>query len=105
MTSTFTFITSGSDYIYKINSNLVLRLYRNNHSFAKLEVRDEMDNKINIPPEIIIYTKNYQNKEYVVHPPIGNIYALSCRDDYQIEFNKNLILHIKNNRFGDITIS
>ncbi len=95
---TITFTTTGSEHIYKINSNIVLRLYRNNHSVSILEFTDEMNNKIIIPPGIIVYTKDHQNKEKVVDASIGNIYTLSWGDDYQIEFNNKLLLNIKNNR-------
>jgi hypothetical protein len=44
-TMTITFTTTGSEHIYKINSNIVLRLYRNNHSVSILEFTDEMNNK------------------------------------------------------------
>ncbi len=103
MSFTFNFNATGSEYIYKISSNIILHLYRTTHAVAILEFTDETSNKINIPTEIIIYTKDYQTNQNVILKPTNNMYALCWTDDYMIKYNGNIILNIKNNRTWDIT--
>jgi hypothetical protein len=59
-----------------------------------------MNNKINIPTEITIYTN-----QRVIQHPITNFYVLCWTDDYTIEYSNKIILSIKNNRTWDISIS
>jgi len=63
-----------------------------------------MNNKINVPSGLVIYTKDFQTNKQTVQTPHGNIYALCWTDDYVVEFNNVLVLDIKNTRTWDITL-
>lgn len=105
MSSTFNFTNASSEYLHKIGSNVILHLYRSNHSVAILEFTDEMNNKIPIPTGLVVYTKDHQSNQKVTQPPTNNIYALCWTDDYVIELNHKLVLDIKNSRNWDITLA
>lgn len=55
-----------------------------------------MNNKINTPSGLIIYTKDFQTNTKVIQKPVdNNLYALCWSDDYIVEFNNELILDVK----------
>ena len=105
METNFDFTKTNNEYIYNINSNIILHINRMNHSVAILYFTDEMGNKINIPNGIVVYTYDYQNKNKKISlkSSIKKEYLLCWTDDYTIELNKNIVLNIKNQRNWNIT--
>ena len=95
----FNFRNDESRFSYKVRFNVILQLYKYSNSVAILEFTDEMNNKINIPTEITIYTN-----QRVIQNPVKNFYVLCWTDDYTIEYSNKVILSIKNNRTWDISI-
>jgi len=88
--------TSSCEYICKISPSVVLHIYRTNNSVA-INFTDEMNNKINTPSGLIIYTEDFQTNTKVIQKPVDdNLYALCWTDDYIVEFNNELILDVKN---------
>jgi hypothetical protein len=102
MSSTFSF-TEPNKYTHQITPKIILHIYRSNHAVAILKFTDEMSNEIYIPTGFIVYTKNFQTNQKVILKPIDHIYALCWSDDYQIEYNNEVILNIAPNRTWNIT--
>ena len=87
--------TSSCEYIRKISPSVVLHIYRTNN-YVAINFTDEMNNKINTPSGLIIYTKDFQTNTKVIQKPVdNNLYALCWSDDYIVEFNNELILDVK----------
>ena len=91
---------SECEYFYDHdNTNVHLYIKRINHSVATLYFIDEMNNKINIPDGVVIYTTDYQNSEKRVNiNPIDGYYSLCWTDDYIVELNKKVLINIKSQR-------
>lgn len=103
METTFEFENYNSEYTYNVNYNVNLHIKRINHSIAILYFTDEMNNKMNVPNDILVYTYDYSNNERVLLNPIKQEYALCWTDNYEIELNKNILINIKNQRKWNIT--
>lgn len=92
-----------NEYICNINSKIILHIECINQSVSVLFFTDEMNNKIDIPNGIIVYTYDYQNiKNKVALTIEPNYYILSFSDNYDIEFNGKIILNITNQRNWNI---
>lgn len=103
METEFDFNKTSNEYSCNINSNTILHINRINHSVAVLYFTDVINNKINIPSTIVVYTYDYQNtNKKVVHNSIKQEYMLCWTDDYTIELNKNVLINIKNQRKWNI---
>jgi hypothetical protein len=102
MNTIFDFGILNSEYIYNINSNLILHIKQINHGVAMLYFTDELNNKINIPNDILVYTYNYDDSKKVLLKSINQEYALCWTDDYVVELNKNVLLNIQNQRKWNI---
>lgn len=90
---------SDCEYFYDHDTNVQLYIKRINHSVATLYFIDEMNNKINVPDGVVIYTTDYQNSEKrVIINPIDEYYSLCWTDDYIVELNKKVLINIKNQR-------
>ena len=88
--------TSSCEYILKMSPSVVLHIYRTNY-YVAIKFTDEMNNKINTPSGLIIYTKDFQTNIKVIQKPVdNNLYALCWSDDYIVEFNNELVLDVKN---------
>ena len=90
---------SDCEYFYDYDTNVQLYIKRINHSVATLYFIDEMNDKINVPDGVVIYTTDYQNSEKrVIINPIDEYYSLCWTDDYIVELNKKVLINIKNQR-------
>ena len=99
METAFDFTMTGMKCVYNISSNTNVCIERMTHSVAALYFTDEHNNKINIPDNIVVYTYDYQNtQKKVVQDYIDNTYHLCWTDSYTIEFNKTILINIKNQR-------
>jgi hypothetical protein len=103
METTFEFENSNSEYTYNVNSNINLHIKRINNGVAILYFTDEMNNKVNVPNDILVYTYDNTNNERVILNPMRQYYALCWTDNYEIELNKNILINIKNQRKWKIT--
>jgi hypothetical protein len=96
---TFDFTKIDNEYIYNIDSNMILHIKRTNYSVAVLYFTDKMSNKINIPNEIIVYTYDYQDtNKKMIQKVITQDYALCWTDNYTIEYKKIEILSLNSQR-------
>ena len=101
METIFDFMQTDCEYIGNITSKIKLYIKRINHSVALLYFMDELNNKINIPDSIVVYTMDYSQNTIMqkkVINPIDNNYILCWTDDYIVELNKKIKLNIKNQR-------
>jgi len=89
---------SDCEYFYDHDTNVHLYIKRINHSVAVLYFIDEMNNKINIPDDVVVYTKDYQNSKRVIINPIDEYFHLCWTDDYTVELNNKVLINIKNQR-------
>ena len=103
METTFDFENYNSEYTYNVNYNVILHIKRINYAVAILYFTDEMNNKMNIPDDILVYTYDYSDNKRVLLKPIKQEYALCWTDNYEIELNKNILINIKNQRKWNIT--
>lgn len=102
METIFEFENANSEYTYNINHNVNLHIKRINHGVAILYFTDEMNNKINVPNDILVYTYDNTNNKRVLLNQINQEYALCWSDNYEIELNKNILINIKNQRKWNI---
>jgi hypothetical protein len=102
METTFDFTTTDNKYIYNMNSTTILLIKRINHSVAVLYFTDKMNNKIDIPDDIVIYTYDYQTNKKVIQKAIRQDYLLCWTDDYVVELNNIELINIKNQRKWNI---
>ena len=99
--SMFNFMEFKSDYVYSINENLILNIKRITCAVANLYFTDNLNNKIDIPNEIKIYT--FDEGIRIEQKPIDKQhYALCWTDKYDIEFNKGRLITIENQRYWNI---
>ena len=94
---TFDFTNTDNEYTYTyhMGSNMILHIKRNNHSVAVLYFTDEMNNKISIPDEIVVYTYDYQDKnKKIIQKHLKQDYPLCWTDNYTIEYKKIEILNL-----------
>ena len=100
---TFDFTKTDNKYLYNISSNTLLHINRMNHSVAILYFTDKMNNKINIPDDIVVYTYDYQDQnKKIIEKPIKQDYSLCWTDKYTIQYKKKEILCLNNQRKWDI---
>jgi len=102
METTFDFTTTDNKYFYNMNSTNILLIKRINHSVAVLYFMDEMNNKIDIPDNIVIYTYDYQTNKKIILNAIRQAYLLCWTDDYIVEFDKIELIKINNQRKWNI---
>jgi len=102
METIFDCTIADNEYSYNINSNTKLCIKRATKWVAMLYFTDEMNNKINIPNDIIVYTFEWKTNKKIIYNPIRSDYVLYCTDNYIIEINKNLLIDIKTKKRCEI---
>jgi hypothetical protein len=103
METKFDFSNDNNAYIHKIDQDIILHIKRINNSVANLYFTDEKLNKINIPDKIFVFTYNYENRhEKIPVQKINQGYILCWTDNYTVEFNKKVLINIKNQRQWNI---
>ena len=99
MATMYNFENTFNKYFQVIDAKIILHVHRINYSIANLYFTDEMNNKINIPNSIVVYTYDYKNiQNKVILNPINQYYKLCWTNNYAVELNNRLITDIKNNK-------
>ena len=106
---TFDFTNADNEYIYNMGSNMILHIKRSNHSVAVLYFTDEMNNKINIPEDIVVYKDIvictydcHDTPKKSIQKTIKQDYPLCWTDNYTIEYKKIEILSLNSQRKWNI---
>jgi hypothetical protein len=95
MENVYSFTSSDNEYTYNISSTIILHIKSINYAISILYFTDQMNNKINIPNDIVIYTKDDKMcTKKILRRSIQQEYRLCYIDDYIMEFNKKVILYI-----------
>jgi hypothetical protein len=96
---TFDFTKTDNEYVYNMGSNMILHIKRINHGVAVLYFTDELNNKINIPDGIKVYTFDYQDTiKKIIQKPIKQDYPLCWTDNYTIEYKQIEIVSVNSQR-------
>ena len=105
MKSNFHFSNPTNEYIHAIHPGLLVHIVRISPSVASLSFTDEYNNKVPIPKEIRVYTFDFTKTQpkVILRPSLNNDYALCWTDNYTVEWNGEIVLNIKNNRYWKIT--
>ena len=104
-TTMFDFSDSNSELNFYIGDNYTtLNIKRINDSIAILYFTDDLNNHIDIPTEIKIYTFDFNDtKKRVIQTPVTEqLYTLCWSENYIVEFNDNIILNIESQRHWNI---
>jgi hypothetical protein len=102
METIFDFAISDNEYTYNISSNTKLCIKRYSKWVAMLYFTDEMNNKINIPNDTIVYTFEWKTNNKIIYNAVRNDYVLYSTDNYVVELSKNLLIDIKTKRRCEI---
>jgi hypothetical protein len=104
MKTVFPFSKIKNEYIYSIFPNIILHIKTITHSFTILYFTDELNNIIDVPNDILVYSyiRGNKNKKYIEYPTEKNTYVLSSTDNYDIKYNGYNVLHIKSKISWDI---
>ena len=96
METTFNFSNLHTEFIYSLHpkSEIILHIKRKNNSSARLFFTNQLNEKINIPQEFIIF----QNHEIVFPNEQNNAYILYSRKNYDIMYNGETLYNIRNER-------
>ena len=90
---------NGNDFKKQINEKTYLVVNRMSNCIAKISFYDNENKKINIPSNIKIYVKDYQNvKNKSLINPVNEEYFLHWMDCYSIEKDGYLFVDIKSER-------
>jgi len=94
--------TNNAEFLYSLNpkSTIILHIKGMNYSSASLYFTNEMNEKINIPDEheFIVYRRYSENELQIINPKKNNMYKLHNNRDYDIIWNDENILNIRNER-------
>ena len=95
METTFNFSNHDTEYIYALHpkSKIILHIKRKNNWVASLYFTNQLNNKIDIPSDFIVY----QNKK-IQTPNETNEYTLYWRKNYDIVYNGETLYNIRNER-------
>jgi len=96
-----------NEYIYSILPNIILHIKSINNSIANLYFTNELNHKIDIPSEILLYSyiRGNKNQKYIEYPTEENTYLLYSNYNYDIKYNGYNVLHIKSKISWDIIIN
>jgi len=98
----FSQTNNNAEFIYSLNprSTIILHIKSINYSTASLYFTNEMNMKINLPDEyeFIVYNRCSKNKLNIINPKKNNTYKLHNNRDYDIVWNGETILNIRNER-------
>ena len=95
METTFNFSNRNIEFIYALHpkSEIILHIKRKNNKVAKLYFTNQLNEKIDIPPEFIVY----QNSK-IKNPNETDDYTLHWNKNYDIVYNGETLYNIRNER-------
>ena len=95
METTFNFSNQNTEYIYSLHpkSEIILHIKRKNNSIARLYFTNQLNEKINIPSDFIVYKNNK-----IQTPNDLYEYTLYWYRDYDIVYNGETLYNIRNER-------
>ncbi len=107
MNTLYSFEKINEHYIYKVDTNIFINIESVNQSVSCLYFTEKKDNhidkKIPIPKNLVVYTRDYRNlNEKKILAPADQVYVLCWSDNYEIEYNKELIINISSQRTWNI---
>jgi hypothetical protein len=108
MTVTFDLQNENSEFVYKVDDEIYLKIIRTSGSSAFLHFINESNTKILIPLGIKVYVKNYDHEtgelNYLkqIHFPSFEGHALCFLNEYIVEFNDKQILYLAAQRSWNI---
>ena len=96
METTFNFSNVNTQYIYALRPrfDIFLRITRKNNSSATLYFTNQLNEKIDIPSEFVVY----QNQEILQPNEETDDYTLYWKKNYDIVYNGETLYNIRNNR-------
>ena len=99
METTFQFSKPNMEYIYSLNpkSTIILRIKRKNKYSAILYFTNQLNEKIKIPSEFLVYKIN-NNTHKLMEPKESNDYILYWAKNYDIGYNGETLYNIRNER-------
>jgi hypothetical protein len=98
----FNYNNENDNFIYDINDDIILHIKRFDKSMANLYFTDKLHFKIKVPSNIIVYTYDINNNKIIYNLSNNMQYVLYWINNYDIEYNNNIILKIKSERFSSI---
>ena len=95
METTFNFSNRNTEFIYALHpkSQIILHMKRKNNKVATLYFTNQLNEKIDIPPEFIIFHDNN-----IQNPNETNDYTLHWNKNYDIVYNGETLYNIRNER-------
>jgi len=95
METTFHFSNPNMEYIYALHpkSQIILHIKRKNNKVATLYFTNQLNEKIDIPPEFFVYQNNN-----IQNPNETNDYTLRWNKNYDVVYNGETLYNIRNER-------
>ena len=95
METTFNFSNRNTEFIYALHpkSQIILHIKRKNNKVATLYFTNQLNEKIDIPPEFFIY----QNND-IKNPNETHDYTLHWNKNYDIVYDGETLYNIRNER-------
>ena len=99
METTFQFSNPTTEYIYSLHpkSQIILRIKRRNKYSAILYFTNQLNEKIGIPSEFLVYKIN-NNTHKLMEPRESNDFILYWAKNYDIGYNGETLYNIRNER-------
>lgn len=96
METIFNFLKDDTEYIYALHpkSEIVLHIKRTSDWNAKLFFTNQLNNRIDIPSDFIIY----HNDEVVEPTKRRNFYTLSWWKNYDVVYNGETLYNIRSEK-------
>jgi hypothetical protein len=93
METTFNFSNLHTEFIYSLHpkSQIILHIKRKNQNSARLYFTNQLNDKIDIPPEFVVF----QNNKYKPPNEANNEYILFSRKNYDIMYNGETLYNIR----------
>jgi hypothetical protein len=89
------FANSESNFVHKIDENIIIHIERHSNSVSKLYFSDEDNTRIPIPSNFMIITKDPATSMRTVAEPIRDIYALCFTEEYEVLYEGTAVLSMK----------
>jgi hypothetical protein len=94
---TLYFANSESNFVHKIDENIIIHIERHSNSVSKLYFSDEDNTRIPIPSNFMIITKDPATSMLMTMPagPMMDMYTLYFTEKYEFNYEGNTVLLMK----------